>query len=194
MGRLVNFHVSGSGQLNGRLRIDKTVEMDDDWANRLRGDKKALVKFVETQYPGASIVENSLSVRILPITREEVAYEKPEREKNKKKEIGDYVLKTEKLKSKTESKRIINEAERERLEHQIEVERLKGELEKIRLQKRKIKIGELNDFYNGVPKNFIYYLKLSWLYLDTGWKKALVIFILWTIIASIYNQITDATR
>lgn len=198
----VKFHVTGHGQLNGNFRIDKTIEMENDFANRLRVDKKALIKFVETQYPGAIIKANSLSVRVLPISKENISAEKPHKEKKQAKKtdgniqrtIYEESLKIQKLKSKTESKRITDETERQKIKHQIEVENLKGELHKIRLQNRQLKIDELNDTYNSRPKNFLYYLKLSWLYLDTGWKKTLVAFILWLIIASIYNQISEAIK
>lgn len=197
----VIFHVTGTGQLNGNLRIDKTVEMDNEFANKLRVDKKALLKYVETQYPGATISENSLTVRVLPIPRN-APTEKQENKENKRneKEKADVKLqktldgakiKVEKTRNKAETERINQESEIEKLKHRIEAESLKGELDKIRLQNRQQKIDELNNSYKERTKDFIYYLKLSWTYLDKGWKKALAIYILLAIIGGIYTYIAE---
>lgn len=192
MGHKVNFHVTGHGQLNGNLRIDKNVEMDNDLANRLRVDKKALLKYVETQYPGAKVSENSLSVRLIPIQQEKATNDIKQKQTDRPQEkIKDEKIKSERQKNQIESKKYQNEIDQENLQHKIKAKSLKIELDKIRLQNRQTKIDELKASYSGRPKNFQYYLKLSWTYLDTGLKKVVAIFVIWYIIAAIYMGIAE---
>jgi len=195
MGIQVKFQVTGHGQLNGNLRIDKTVEMDNDLANRLRVDKKALLKYVETQYPGAKVAENSLSVRISPIPKENLSItqqnnennQEADRKEKKQKNTEIDQIKRPGLGSSPEPENV----KKDKLKLKNEIEELKDDLVKIRLQKKNMKIAGLKDSYSNRKKDFTYFLKLAWLHLDTGWKKALAIFVLWLIIASIYKQIIE---
>src|SRR5690606_36703103 len=119
--------------------------------------------FVETQYPGAKISENSLNVRLIPIQIGKIKNEKSQdrSDDNFQKRITNEKLRTEKKKEKIEKQKLNNESERESLQHKIQVESLQADLEKIRLQNRQLKIDNLNEAYNGKPKDFIYYIKIS---------------------------------
>ncbi len=201
MGRLVDFHVTGFGQLNGNLRIDKTVQMDDDLANRLRTSKPALLEFVNVHYPGAKVVENSLTIRILPIKVQEPPKELPSQkskvdnsekvEKTPKKNNRSESSKTDGIRSEVEILKLKNEAEKEKLKSKIENEKLNAELNQVRLQNRQANLDRLKNAYKDEPKNILYYAKLIWIYLDRPWKKVIALYLISYTLFSFYKYVSE---
>jgi len=61
--------IKGTGQLNGPVPINKTVEMDERAAKAFSGSKraKAIEAFVQTHYPGVKINPSQFSANVNPI-------------------------------------------------------------------------------------------------------------------------------
>lgn len=61
--------IKGTGQLNGPVPINKTVEMDERAAKAFTGSKKstAIEAFVQTHYPGVQIDPRKFSANVNPI-------------------------------------------------------------------------------------------------------------------------------
>lgn len=59
---IIKVRVQGTGQLNGVVLIDKTVEMDEKYYIKLRGHKReeAIIAFVGIHYPGVKIKPNQI--------------------------------------------------------------------------------------------------------------------------------------
>lgn len=57
MAKMYKVRVKGTAQLNGPLKIDKTVEMEEQMAHKFNGGEryKVMESFVLTHYPGAKI-------------------------------------------------------------------------------------------------------------------------------------------
>jgi hypothetical protein len=57
MAKMYNVTVKGTAQLNGPVRVNKTVEMDEAMAMKFNGANRyeVIEAFVKTHYPGVTI-------------------------------------------------------------------------------------------------------------------------------------------
>jgi hypothetical protein len=165
---MIKILISGTGQLNGPVKIDKTIEIDRETLNRFRGQHKdqVITEFLAVHYPGVKINPRQISIRELESV--------PEARDSKS------VKETVKKNLDFENKKNEIELDHLKAQNKIEIERLKKQ-EKT----RKINIAK-EEFKNGGNK-YLYYLKSFWYWLDKPWKK-IVFFIALFIIASLLND------
>ncbi len=99
MARMYRVTVRGTGQLNGPLKVDKTVEMEEQMAGKFNGGNRyeVIEAFVKTHYPGIRIDNiRNFAANVVLIKEEKKSSVKPS---NKKKENSNDVTKI--LKSAT---------------------------------------------------------------------------------------------
>lgn len=163
--------ISGTGQLNGPVVINKTIEIDRQTLNRLRGQHKdeVITEFLAVHYPGVKINPRQISIRELGNVTET--------------NTSETVKEPLKKNSDFENKKNDIELEHLKAKNKIEIERFKYE-EKT----RKIDIAK-GEFKNGGNK-YVYYLKSFWYWLDKPWKK-IVFFVFLFIIASLLNDFVN---
>lgn len=166
---MIKVLIKGVGQLNGPVIIDKTIEIDRQALNRLRGQysDQVITEFIAVHYPGVKINPRQISIRDLGKVKEEIKETKKIEEPAKKN--LDF-----------ENKKNEIELEHLKYKNKIEIERLKQEE-----KRRKTNIAK--EEYNNGGNKYIYYLKSFWYWLDKPWKK-IVFFVLLFIIASLFND------
>lgn len=61
--------IKGTGQLNGNVVINKTVEMDSAMANKFMGSSRyeVIEAFLNTNYPGVKVNPKNFGVNVVPI-------------------------------------------------------------------------------------------------------------------------------
>lgn len=61
--------IKGTGQLNGNVLINKTVEMDSAMANKFMGSNRyeVIEAFLNTNYPGVKVNPKNFGVNVVPI-------------------------------------------------------------------------------------------------------------------------------
>ena len=172
---MIKILISGTGQLNGPVVINKTIEIDRQTLNRLRGQHKdeVITEFLAVHYPGVKINPRQISIRELGNVTEDI---------QEKKNVVEPFKKNSDLESFENKKKEV-ELEHLRAKNKIEIERFKDE-EKT----RKIDIAK-EEFKNGGNK-YVYYLKSFWYWLDKPWKK-IVFFVFLFIIASLLNDFVN---
>lgn len=69
MSKKYNVTVKGTGQLNGSVRINKTIELEENVAKTFTGSKKesVITDFCKTHYPGVKINPKSIGVNVVLI-------------------------------------------------------------------------------------------------------------------------------
>ena len=168
---MIKILISGTGQLNGPVVINKTIEIDRQTLNRLRGQHKdeVITEFLAVHYPGVKINPRQISIR----------------------ELGNV---TETHTSKTVKEPIKKNSDFENKKNEIELERLKAknkiEIERFKDEEKTRKIDIAKEELKNGGNKYVYFLKSFWYWLDKPWKK-IVFFVFLFIIASLLNDFVN---
>lgn len=198
--------IKGTGQLNGNIVINKTVEMDSAMANKFMGSSRyeVIEAFLNTNYPGVKVNPKSFGVNVVPIKSSSEKSSSSKSNSSSKSSsnssksllsktgsavvgtasvigaIGGYLLSddNDEETKKTEEFNLNKEKEKLDLEYYKRQKEVEYTNQQIYLKKnqKKEKINSLKQDMNDGGNKFIGYFLILWIYLDKWWKKALFIY------------------
>ena len=100
MAKMYKVRVKGTAQLNGPVKVDKTVEMEEQMAIRFNGaDRYTVIEsFVQTHYPGVQIPSiRGFGAEVTPIKEAKTPKSSKAKSKPSKKTSSSKGLSTKKL-------------------------------------------------------------------------------------------------
>ena len=198
--------IKGTGQLNGNIVINKTVEMDSAMANKFMGSSRyeVIEAFLNTNYPGVKVNPKNFGVNVVPIKSSSEKSSSSKSNSSSKNSsnsnksllsktgsavvgtasvigaIGSYLLSddNDEETKKTEEFNLNKEKEKLDLEYYKRQKEIEYTNQQIYLKKnqKKEKINSLKQDMNNGGNKFIGYFLILWIYLDKWWKKALFIY------------------
>lgn len=161
--------------------IAKQTEFDADVLATFRGPGKedAFSAWVNANYPGYIYAPHSGAIKQPSDIGSKV------KKSNKEKSFGTFFKPKESKKEKP-SNPTQNKAEKKVANAQA-----KYELRDLKRKYTRQQKDDLNQSYLNKPKNAMYYLRLLWIYLDSPWKKAVVIILVLSSIGGVYQYGMD---
>lgn len=211
--------VKGTGQLNGNVNINKTVEMDSVMANKFMGSNRyeVIEAFLNTNYPGVKVNPKNFGVNVVPIksSSEKSSVSKSSSKSNTKTNksilsktgsavvgtasvigaIGGFLLNNDDEENeeskKTEDFNLAKEKEKLDLEYYKKQKEFEFTNQQVVLKRsqKKEKIVSIKEEINNGGNKFIGYFSILWTYLDKWWKKALFIYVILMIIVLISESL-----
>ena len=144
MNKKYNVTVKGTGQLNGPVRINKTIEFEENVAKTCTGAKKesVITDFCKTHYPGVKINPKSIGVNVVLIKETSEKSKDTSSSKSKTQEVKSNSNNSESFSSPViisvpeltkEEKEEIKREEKKRSEL-LEIETLKKQEEELKLE------------------------------------------------------------
>jgi len=144
MSKKYNVTVKGTGQLNGPVQINKTIELEENVAKTFTGSKKesVITDFCKTHYPGVKINPKSIGVNVVLIKETSV----------KSKDISSSKSKTQEVKSNNSEKFSspvvvavpeLTKEEKEEIKREEKKRRELLEIETLKKQEEELKLEQL---------------------------------------------------
>lgn len=201
MSKMYKVTVKGTGQLNGPVNINKTVEMEEQMAIKFNGADRYRVieEFVKLHYPGVKIPSiRGFGASVVPIKQEKTSKISEQTSenigKNKDKSFSSFLIGVADdliaSNTNTDNEHDDLEAEKRRLELEYLREEKEYELEKkqkidkenLKKEKKEKQLKEAEEYLNNGGNRIFYYLKRFWISLDKPWKKILLFFVLFILL------------
>ena len=144
MSKKYSVTVKGTGQLNGPVRINKTIELDENVAKTFTGSKKesVITDFCKTHYPGVKIEPRSIGVNIVAVKTEKPKEKttidtksSSSNSKNVKSFVTPVIISEPEL---SKEEQLIIEKERIENEKRLESDRLRIKEEELKLEQIKL--------------------------------------------------------